>query len=165
MALAELHERLIATGIKGDKNQLSWTLINPLPEKRKGVRVFTTYVPSDSFGIVNEKGEPVAYTILSMRDLTEYVLNQTIVLNPSDQPHRPEKVFEAVIAVEYEVPALGYVQYRIAEETTGAALENADCLENEFYRITVNADGSLDVLEKKNRQAVSESGDPGRERG
>lgn len=167
MALAELHERLIATGIKGDKNQLSWTLINPLPEKRKGVRVFTTYVPSDSFGIVNEKGEPVAYTILSMRDLTEYVLNQTIVLNPSDQPHRPEKVFEAVIAVEYEVPALGYVQYRIAENSSGTALKKTDCLENGFYRITVNADGSLDVLEKKtgrlyrNQAILEENGDDG----
>lgn len=167
LALAELHGRLIATAVKGDRNPLSWTLINPLPEKRKGVRVFTTYVPSDSFGIVNEKGEPVKYTVLSMRDLTEYVLNQTIVLNPSDQPDRPDKVYEAVIAMEYEVPAMGYVQYRIAAGNTGEVAEERNCLENGFYKITVNQDGSLDILEKKsgclykNQAVLEENGDDG----
>ncbi|WP_288081479.1 glycoside hydrolase family 38 C-terminal domain-containing protein [Faecalibaculum rodentium] len=167
LALAELHSRLIATSVAGDKNRLSWTLINPLPQKREGVRIFTTYVPSDSFGVINEKGEAVPYTILSMRDLTEYVLNQTIVLNPSDQPEKPEKVYEAVIALKYEVPALGYAQYQIADENTAALLVESDVLENEFYRISVNKNGSLDILEKqsgrlyKNQAVLEENGDDG----
>lgn len=167
VALAELHGRLIATAISGDKENLSWTVINPLPETRKGVHVFTTYVPSDSFGIVDDKGSKVSYSILSMRDLTEYVLNQTIVLDPSHQPERPEKVFEAVIALEYEVPAMGYVQYHIAEESTALPVSEKNCLENDYYRITVNEDGSLDVLEKqtnrlyKNQAVLEENGDDG----
>lgn len=167
LALAELHGRLIATAVSGDKNQLSWTVINTLPEPRRGVHVFKTYVPSDSFGIVDDKGEPVSYSILSMRDLTEYVLNQTIVLNPSDQPAGPQKVFEAVVAMEYEAPAMGYVQYRIAENSTAVPVEARDSLENDFYKITINENGSLDILEKqsgylyRNQAVLEENGDDG----
>ncbi len=56
----------------------------------------------------------IDYTIVSERDLTDYVKSQTIKLNPSKKIYTPENIVEAVIAIDAkDVPAMGYVQYQL----------------------------------------------------
>lgn len=53
----------------------------------------TAYIPEDNFEIEDTQGNTLEYTILEKTDLTDYVLNQHIDLNPSKSIYLPEKSF------------------------------------------------------------------------
>lgn len=166
--LVELHSRLIATSVKNDA-EMTFTLINTLPQKRNDTVVIKTYIPGGEFAILDEKGNKVDYTVIESRDLTDYVLSQTIKLDPSRKFYVPSKVLEATIAIKTnDVPAFGYVQYTLDTKGNSAKnLEKKNTLENEFYAINVEEDGSLTITDKennvtyKNQGVLVENGDDG----
>ena len=142
--LVELHSRLIATNVKNDAD-MTFTAINTLPQKRKDTVIVKTYVPGGKFAIIDEKGNDVDYTIIKSRDLTDYVLSQTIMLDPSRKFYVPDQVLEVTMAIKAnDVPALGYVQYSI-DTQKDSHKETADkkVLENKYYTIEVEENGSL----------------------
>ena len=166
--LVELHSRLIATSVKNDA-EMTFTLINTLPQKRNYTVVVKTYIPGGNFAILDEKGNKVDYTVIESRDLTDYVLSQTIKLDPSRKFYVPSQVLEATIAIKTsDVPAFGYVQYTLDTKGNSAKnLEKKNTLENEFYAINVEEDGSLTITDKennvtyKNQGVLVENGDDG----
>lgn len=166
--LVELHSRLIATNVKNDAD-MTFTAINTLPQKRKDTVIVKTYVPGGKFAIIDEKGNDVDYTIIKSRDLTDYVLSQTIMLDPSRKFYVPDQVFEVTMAIKAnDVPALGYVQYSI-DTQKDSHKETADkkVLENKYYTIEVEENGSLTIVDKannvtyKNQGILVENGDDG----
>ena len=168
MNLAELHERMIAVSIKNG-GDMTFTTFNTLPRKRDGVVLAKTYIPDGDFAILDDMGNKVPYTIVSSRDLTDYVLSQTIRLDPSRDFYVPEKVIEAVVAIKTsQLPALGYAQYTLDRTSSSAvAMVKKDALENEFYSITVADNGSLTIFDKRsgilyeNQAVLVENGDDG----
>ena len=166
--LVELHSRLIAANVKNDAD-MTFTVINTLPQKRKDTVIVKTYVPGGKFAIIDENGNDVDYTIIKSRDLTDYVLSQTIMLDPSRKFYVPDQVLEVTMAIKaYDVPALGYVQYSI-DTKKDSHKETADkkVLENEYYAIEVEENGSLTIVDKannvtyKNQGILVENGDDG----
>lgn len=166
--LVELHSRLIATNVKNDAD-MTFTAINTLPQKRKDTVIVKTYVPGGKFAIIDEKGNDVDYTIIKSRDLTDYVLSQTIMLDPSRKFYVPDQVLEVTMAIKANnVPALGYVQYSI-DTQKDSHKETADkkVLENKYYTIEVEENGSLTIVDKannvtyKNQGILVENGDDG----
>lgn len=166
--LVELHSRLIATNVKNDAD-MTFTAINTLPQKRKDTVIVKTYVPGGKFAIIDEKGNDVGYTIIKSRDLTDYVLSQTIMLDPSRKFYVPDQVLEVTMAIKAnDVPALGYVQYSI-DTQKDSHKETADkkVLENKYYTIEVEENGSLTIVDKannvtyKNQGILVENGDDG----
>ena len=166
--LVELHSRLIATNVKNDAD-MTFTAINTLPQKRKDTVIVKTYVPGGKFAIIDEKGNDVDYTIIKSRDLTDYVLSQTIMLDPSRKFYVPDQVLEVTMAIKAnDVPALGYVQYSI-DTQKDSHKETADkkVLENKYYTIEVEENGSLTIVDKannvtyKNKGILVENGDHG----
>ena len=166
--LVELHSRLIATNVKNDAD-MTFTAINTLPQKRKDTVIVKTYVPGGKFAIIDEKGNDVDYTIIKSRDLTDYVLSQTIMLDPSRKFYVPDQVLEVTMAIKAnDVPALGYVQYSI-DTQKDSHKEKADkkVLENKYYTIEVEENGSLTIVDKannvtyKNQGILVENGDDG----
>ena len=166
--LVELHSRLIATNVKNDAD-MTFTAINTLPQKRKDTVIVKTYVPGGKFAIIDEKGNDVDYTIIKSRDLTDYVLSQTIMLAPSRKFYVPDQVLEVTMAIKAnDVPALGYVQYSI-DTQKDSHKETADkkVLENKYYTIEVEENGSLTIVDKannvtyKNQGILVENGDDG----
>lgn len=166
--LVELHSRLIATNVKNDAD-MTFTAINTLPQKRKDTVIVKTYVPRGKFAIIDEKGNDVDYTIIKSRDLTDYVLSQTIMLDPSRKFYVPDQVLEVTMAIKAnDVPALGYVQYSI-DTQKDSHKETADkkVLENKYYTIEVEENGSLTIVDKannvtyKNQGILVENGDDG----
>lgn len=166
--LVELHSRLIATSIETNAD-MTFTLINTLPQKREDVVLTKTYIPGGKFAILNENGEKVPYTIIQARDLTDYVKSQTIKLDPSRKFYIPDQILEAVIAIDAkDIPALGYVQYRLSDkEDSAICMQEINCLENEYYSITIADNGSLTIVDKesgieyKNQAVLVENGDDG----
>ena len=166
--LVELHSRLIATNVKNDAD-MTFTAINTLPQKRKDTVIVKTYVPGGKFAIIDEKGNDVDYTIIKSRDLTDYVLSQTIMLDPSRKFYVPDQVLEVTMAIKAnDVPALGYVQYSI-DTQKDSHKETADkkVLENKYNTIEVEENGSLTIVDKannvtyKNQGILVENGDDG----
>ena len=166
--LVELHSRLIATNVKNDAD-MTFTAINTLPQKRKDTVIVKTYVSGGKFAIIDEKGNDVDYTIIKSRDLTDYVLSQTIMLDPSRKFYVPDQVLEVTMAIKAnDVPALGYVQYSI-DTQKDSHKETADkkVLENKYYTIEVEENGSLTLVDKannvtyKNQGILVENGDDG----
>ena len=166
--LVELHSRLIATNVKNSAD-MTFTLINTLPQKREDTVIVKTYVPGGKFAIVDEKGNNVDYTIIQSRDLTDYVLSQIITIDPSRKFYIPDHVFEVTMAIKAnDVPALGYVQYSVdTEKDSHKEMEEKSVLENEYYTIEVEKDGSLKIVDKennvtyKNQGILVENGDDG----
>lgn len=167
--LVELHCRLISTHIQQSDNQMTLTLFNTLPQQRSDVVVAKMYLPGDDFAIIDDNGNKVNYTILEKRDLTEYVLSQTIRLNPSYEFDIPQVVYEATLAIDVQdIPAMGYMQYTIdTSHKTSTEYQRRSDLENEYYQINIEDDGTLTIFDKKNqltyqRQAILvENGDDG----
>ncbi len=168
-SLVELHGRLIVTAIEHSDRLCSLTAFNLLPQERSAVALAKVFLPGEHVTIRNSEGRVVPYTIVESRDLTDYVLAQTIRLNPSAPIDLPRRVHEATVAVDARnVPALGYERYVVEAGGEGElALGALGHLENEFYCVEVNADGSLRVTCKEDgtiydRQAVLvENGDDG----
>lgn len=166
--LVELHSRLIATNVKNSAD-MTFTLINTLPQKREDTVIVKTYVPGGKFAIVDEKGNNVDYTIIQSRDLTDYVLSQIITIDPSRKFYIPDHVFEVTMAIKAnDVPALGYVQYSVdTEKDSHKEMEEKSVFENEYYTIEVEKDGSLTIVDKennvtyKNQGILVENGDDG----
>lgn len=157
--IVELHSRLIATSIKNTAD-MTLTLINTLPQKREDTLLIKTYIPGGDFAILDDKGNKINYTIVSSRDLTDYVLSQTIKLDPSREFYIPEHVLEAVLAIKTEdIPALGYVQYSIdVNDNSCISMKKNNALENEFYSITIAENGSLTILDKENNKTYNNQG-------
>ena len=166
--LVELHSRLIATNVKNDAD-MTFTAINTLPQKRKDTVIVKTYVPGGKFAIIDEKGNDVDYTIIKSRDLTDYVLSQTIMLDPSRKFYVPDQVLEVTMAIKAnDVPALGYVQYSIdSKKDSHKETVDKKVLENKYYTIEVEENGSLTIVDKannvtyKNQGILVENGDDG----
>lgn len=166
--IVELHSRLIATSIKNNAD-MTFTLINTLPQTRQDTILIKTYIPGGDFAILDDNGNKIDYTIISSRDLTDYVLSQTIKLDPSRKFYIPEQVLEAVLAIKTkDVPALGYVQYSIdVNDNSSIPMKNSKTLDNEFYAISIAENGSLTILDKennvtyKNQAVLVENGDDG----
>ena len=166
--LVELHSRLIATNVKNSAD-MTFTLINTLPQKREDTVIVKTYVPGWKFAIVDEKGNNVDYTIIQSRELTDYVLSQIITIDPSRKFYIPDHVFEVTMAIKAnDVPALGYVQYSVdTEKDSHKEMEEKSVLENEYYTIEVEKNGSLTIVDKennatyKNQGILVENGDDG----
>ncbi len=166
--LVELHTRLIATSIKNDA-KMTFTIFNTLPKQRSEITIAKVYMPGTDFALVDEQGHKISYTIISKRDLTDYVLSQTIKLNPSAQFYVPTSVVEATIAIDTkDIPSFGYKQYSlISEESSHEAIKELSLLENKYYRIKIEEDGTLTIQDKinqyvyKNQAILEENGDDG----
>lgn len=172
MNLAELTMREIATQIhQPEEREISLTIFNPYAKKRNEVIEAEVYLPQETFSILDANGAPLEYTILAMEDQTAYVLNQGNILNPTKESYLPKKVYKAKIAFQSSViPSMGYTQLTIdlaGDSYTKFATKETNQIENEFYQITVNEDGSFDILEKatdtvyKKQGIIEENGDNG----
>lgn len=167
--LAELHCRLISTSLKNKEKKITWTLFNTMPIERDEVIVFKTYIPDKDFEILDIERNSIPYTIIDKKDLTEYVLSQTIRLDPSKDIYLPEKVFEATLALsKKDIPSFGYEQLCISFGGSGEQkCEEIEKLQNKYYKIDFNEDGSFNVFDKesgftyKNQGILVENGDDG----
>jgi len=169
--LVEIHSRYIATGIKMNQEEMTITLINTLPISRSGVLSAELYLPDEQFVLLDSQGRVLPYVIEEQTEVTEYILAQTIQLDPSRKIYMPMKIFKAKILLEVnDAPALGYEQLLVCRGQAGQSLLRTDGvpkIANERYEISIASNGSLDILERcsgriyRQQAVLEESGDDG----
>lgn len=170
--LLDLHMRLISTQIKNNNEEITLTLFNGLPKKRNEVIEFEIYIPKEDFIIKDKSGNILDYVVKEKEDITDYVLTQTIRLNPSKKIYIPDTVYRAKIALNAKnIPAMGYTQL-VFELNKRNSCNVRECIEdneieNEYYKITANENGSVDILDKisnrvyKDQAVLEDNGDDG----
>ncbi len=171
-ALVEVTLRQISTGVKNDGHPITLTVFNTLPVERGGVVSKRIYSPSRNFKIQDYNGQNIPFEITAVKDVTELITSSTIQLDPGQAIYLPEKVYQLDVNMQLaSIPAFGYKQLSILSEQDQEidlpTRQTGTKIENEFYQISVNVDGSLDILDKLNnhlyrKQAIlEENGDDG----
>ena len=128
---------------------------NPAPFKRtESIRVrveLPAEWKADSFEILDENGEALTYQIISTNKN-----NAQIIQNPNDCANvLHTQQYEIELYVK-DVPAFGYKTYKmrplykVRAKTPVTMLKSNQVMENEFLRITINANGTFNVLDKEN---------------
>lgn len=171
-ALVEVTLRQISTGVKNDGHPITLTVFNTLPVERGGVVSKRVYSPSRNFKIQDSNGQNISFEITAVKDVTELITSSTIQLDPGQAIYLPEKVYQLDVNMQLaSIPAFGYKQLSLISEQDQEidlpTRQTGTKIENEFYQISVNVDGSLDILDKLNnhlyrKQAIlEENGDDG----
>ncbi|HCE46333.1 MAG TPA: hypothetical protein DET40_22535 [Lentisphaeria bacterium] len=83
-----------------------------------------------------ERGEMTDRIFRDLTDTTLYIYGELVKIN-----------------LDVEISGLGYktlvVRKAAAVKTSGKTIANGNCMENDFMRVSINADGTLDILEKE----------------
>ncbi|TRZ40043.1 mannosylglycerate hydrolase [Niallia circulans] len=175
--LLDIHMRLVTERIPY-QHHLNFTLFNPLPYQRSGVVKVGLYIPEENFVIKDYHGNTMPFAILNKVELTDYVLKQTIRLNPSKEIYIPEKVFLAEILIHVtNLNGLGYDSFYLElDGELNKSLENSSntfkestksLIENDYYAISAAANNTLTILDKasgkeyQNQMIFVENGDDG----
>ncbi|POP44412.1 alpha-mannosidase [Superficieibacter electus] len=149
--LLEMHTRLISIRIPRE-HDYTFTVFNPLSWRSSPQLTFEAWLPGIPFTLCDATGQALPYVIEEERELTDYVLNQTIRLNPGHAWHKPEKVYRTRIRVNSsQLPALGYTRWYADFSCDGASKavsDTARSIENAYYCITVEEDGLLTIVHK-----------------
>ncbi|EPW7975480.1 mannosylglycerate hydrolase [Cronobacter turicensis] len=124
------------------------TLFNLMPCPRNEVINTTVRLRGQRFALWDEQGAPVAYFIRAARALDPGLVDRQLVHYGHD-----ETFMEYDIQLFQPLPAMGYATLRLEPGVTGkqcqAPEQDASRLENRFWRITVNANGTVRLEDKQ----------------
>ncbi|EGT5682957.1 mannosylglycerate hydrolase [Cronobacter turicensis] len=124
------------------------TLFNLMPCPRNEVINTTVRLRGQRFALWDEQGAPVAYFIRAARALDPGLVDRQLVHYGHDEPF-----MEYDIQLFQSLPAMGYATLRLEPGVMGkqcqAPEQNAPRLENRFWRITVNANGTVRLEDKQ----------------
>lgn len=153
MMLGKVMERASAHAAELPGALYRVTLFNPSErEVRAPAEVlchFLKSIPLKNFVIKNADGEEIPFEVVSRKD------EHLDVFSPINLPGVVD-VEDTLIRFPAQVNPLAFRTYYIcpAPGPRPALAEEQFSLENEFFRFEVNAEGGLDFLNKKTRQAV-----------
>ncbi len=131
------------------------TVFNTLPYERKEVAKGEIITRMKHFELRNETGRAVPFRILHREIVDPGLIDRQIVHYGNYDPF-----VRYEIALEDTFPAMGYRAYLIQETDRTEEQPQADgpeepVLENEWYRIRVEENGTLTVEDKKNGEIYS----------
>ena len=124
------------------------TFFNLLPYAREEVINTTIRIRAQQFSLVDDQGQPVEYFIRAAREIDPGLVDRQIVHYGNYDPF-----MEYDIQLQQPLPAMGYCTLHIHANQAGAVQQPteqpADLLENRYYRISLNANGTLDIADKQ----------------
>lgn len=169
--LASIQKRIDNMDINIDEAVI--TVFNPSPFSRSEVVSLSLDLPDKSdykgFSLVDSAGNAVPYAEIKREPFGTLVRNlQDIYLQLRSQRITLHAEFQ-------DVPAYGYKTYHLKKESVDVGRElirfssenNANEMENEHLKVTINADGSLNIFDKatghefKNQHYFEDNGESG----
>lgn len=145
--LIEFYKRRIVDAMDMEHGLDKFTVFNTLPYARKEVAVGSIITRMKQFSLRDENGKDIPFAILHKEVVDAGLIDRQIVHYGNYDPF-----VRYDIALEDTIPAMGYRTYFV-QEGQPVLLETAanacsDCLENEWYSIRINSNGSLNVTDK-----------------
>ncbi len=134
-----------------NKDLIPLIVYNPLPWKRKDVVIFNAITPSK-----NKSHFPTNFTLIDYKGKEIKYQGYLIVEEPR---YDQESNISGTFTFLAEVPACGYKRYYInpnqnpsylnEKENELTSNSNENSIENEFYKIKINNEGNIKVLDKE----------------
>ncbi|USD63311.1 mannosylglycerate hydrolase [Vibrio sp. SCSIO 43140] len=127
---------------------------NLSPYEREEVINTTITIRADKFNLFDDEGNPVEYFIQDQRVIDPGKIDRQIVHYGNYDPF-----IEYDIQIKYTVPAMGFTTLHIQGSQNGAqkaVKSTSEYLENEFYQISVNSNGTLTVLDKETQMTFDQ---------
>ncbi|MFC1233728.1 mannosylglycerate hydrolase [Vibrio sp. F74] len=137
---------------QGDCDKLAF--FNLMPYERSDVVNTMITIRAQEFSIFDENGNQVEYFVQDKRQIDPGKVDRQIVHYGNYDPF-----MEFDIQLNIKVPAMGYTTLHIQANKSGTvkvAEQKADKLENSFYKITVNSDGTLSVFDKETNETFEQ---------
>ncbi|UQV23302.1 mannosylglycerate hydrolase [Vibrio sp. J383] len=129
-------------------------MFNFSPYEREEVVNTTITIRAQEFSIFDENENPVEYFIQDKRQIDPGKVDRQIVHYGNYDPF-----MEFDIQIKRSVPAMGFTTLHIQGNEKGAVkvAEQKDyLLENEYYRINVNDNGTLTIFDKETEQVFDQ---------
>ncbi|MDH5937992.1 mannosylglycerate hydrolase [Vibrio splendidus] len=129
-------------------------MFNLSPYEREEVVNTTITIRAQEFSIFDENENPVEYFIQDKRQIDPGKVDRQIVHYGNYDPF-----MEFDIQIKSTVPAMGFTTLHIQGNEKGAVkvAEQKDyLLENEYYRINVNDNGTLTIFDKETEQVFDQ---------
>ncbi len=129
-------------------------LFNLSPYARDEVINTTITIRAEEFNLFDEHGTPVEYFIQDQRVIDPGKIDRQIVHYGNYDPF-----IEYDIQIKHSVPAMGFTTLHIQAHEKGVkkVAEQKDfLLENEYYRIHVNSNGTLDIFDKETKHTYAQ---------
>jgi len=145
--LINFYKRKIVDHMSAREGCDKLALFNLSPYEREEVINTTITIRAEQFNIFDDNGNPVEYFIQDQRIIDPGKIDRQIVHYGNYDPF-----IEYDIQLNYAVPAMGYTTLHIQGNEKGCqkiAEQKEYLLENEFYRINVNNNGTLTVFDKE----------------
>ena len=138
--LTEFYMRKILEAIPGDEDKL--VVFNTLPQDRKESLKVNISTPFDDFDLQDVDGNKIDYDIISKES--------SVVRDEAEDSLKNYIKYQ--ISICDEIPALGYKVYKIlkSDEKRNSIITSRDkSIENKFYKIHINNNGTLNIDDKK----------------
>ena len=145
------------------KDDAAIVIFNPAPFKRDEVVKVMVEIPAewnaDSFKVTDKDGNEVKYQVLATN-----MNNAQIIQNPNDVANVLHTQQYTIMLDVKDVPGMGYktlkVQplYKVRAKNPVTMKKSAQVMENEYLRVTLNSNGTYDVLDKENNRLYSSLG-------
>ncbi|MEO9494931.1 MAG: mannosylglycerate hydrolase [Vibrio splendidus] len=129
-------------------------MFNLSPYEREEVVNTTITIRAQEFSIFDENENPVEYFIQDKRQIDPGKVDRQIVHYGNYDPF-----MEFDIQIKRTVPAMGFTTLHIQANEKGAvkvAEQKEYLLENEYYRISVNDNGTLTIFDKETEQVFDQ---------
>ena len=138
-----------------DKNDAAIVVFNPAPYKRDEIVKVNVEIPAEwnalNFKILDTDGEQLKYQILASNKN-----NAQIIQNPNDVANVLHTQQYTIQLEVKDVPAMGYKTLKLQPvgyqrpKTPVTMLKKPQVMENDFLRVSFNANGTFNVCDKEN---------------
>ncbi|WP_417696413.1 mannosylglycerate hydrolase [Psychromonas sp.] len=153
--LINFYKRKIVDHMPEKEGDDKLVLFNLSPYEREEVVNTMITIRAQAFSIFDNAGNAVEYFIEDQREIDPGKIDRQIVHYGNYDPF-----MEFDIQLKVKVPAMGFTALHITANKQGAvqvaAEAEANVLENSFYKITVNNDGTLAIFDKKTEQTFEQ---------
>ncbi|GLO62892.1 alpha-mannosidase [Vibrio sp. MACH09] len=129
-------------------------LFNLLPYEREDVVNTTITIRAQQFSIYDQNGNAVDYFINDKRQIDPGKVDRQIVHYGNYDPF-----MEFDIQLNITVPAMGYTTLHIEANEQGTLkvpTQKNGVLQNDYYRVTVNGNGTLTIFDKQTEQSFDQ---------
>ncbi|EKO5124003.1 mannosylglycerate hydrolase [Vibrio fluvialis] len=152
--LINFYKRKIVDHMPAREGCDNLALFNLSPYARDEVINTTITIRAEEFNLFDENGTPVEYFIQDQRVIDPGKIDRQIVHYGNYDPF-----IEYDIQIKHSVPAMGFTTLHIQAHEKGVkkVAEQKDfLLENEYYRIHVNSNGTLDIFDKETKHTYAQ---------
>lgn len=148
--LIKFYKRKIVDAMPNKDDMDKLTVFNLMSYARREKVEAVTRIRSNRFSIYDSEGKPVKYTVLDSYEIDPGLVDRQIVHYGVYEPFVEYKIQ----LFDEAIPAMGYKTYYIkgndeTSEIVEAENKEINALENDFYKVTVNENGSINVFDKE----------------